>query len=589
MYYSDEIIEQVRAANPVVDVIGQYVQLQKKGANYFGLCPFHNEKSPSFSVSPSKQMYYCFGCGAGGNVLTFIMEYENYTFQEAVKTLADRAGIALPEEEYTPERQKEKDLRTQLMTMHKDAAVFYVHSLKRPEGAPGLAYLRKRGISDEMIRSFGLGYAGSRPDTLYRYLKQKGYSDEILRESGLVTFREKGVTDKFWNRVMFPIMDANSRVIGFGGRVMGSGEPKYLNSPETRIFDKSRNLYGLNAARRSREKYMLVCEGYMDVITLHQYGFTNAVASLGTAFTSQHGMLLKRYTDEVILTFDSDDAGQKAAIRAIPVLKEAGLKIRVLNMSPHKDPDEFLRALGPEEYRKRIEKAENSFLFEIRVLKKDYDFSDPEDKAAFFNETARRIAGFSNEIERNTYAEAVSSLYGISYNVLKEQISIIGNQGPLRTAAEENTRPKSSVKKLRSAEYGLKEAEKLILTDICTDPALFAKISKILASDDFSEGLGRETADIVFKQLEAGKPDPAKVLDHFIDTDQYREVSELFASSYADTLSEEEHAQALKEAVLRVRNQSLDRKINVCTDPNELMELLREKKELADIRPDFLS
>ena len=315
MYYSDDMIEEVRTRNDIVDVISGYVKLQRKGSSYFGLCPFHNEKSPSFSVSPSKQMYYCFGCGAGGNVFTFLMEYENFTFPEAVKALADRAGMELPEMEYSEEAKQQRDLKTAVLEVNKMAAKYYYCLLRAPQGAKAMEYLKKRELSDETMRRFGLGYASQYSDELYRYLKQQGVSDALMKESGLMSVNERqGMYDKFWNRVMFPIMDVNGKVIGFGGRVMGDAKPKYLNSPETIVFDKSRNLYGLHIARTARKKYLIVCEGYMDVISLHQAGFTNAVASLGTALTSQHASILKRYTDEVILTYDSDEAGVKAAL-----------------------------------------------------------------------------------------------------------------------------------------------------------------------------------------------------------------------------------------------------------------------------------
>ena len=334
MFYPEDIVEEVRTKNDIVDIVSGYVKLQKKGSNYFGLCPFHNEKSPSFSVSPSKQMYYCFGCGAGGNAITFLMEYENYSFPEALQVLADRAGVELPKEEMTKEARAQADLRATLLEINKLAANYFYYQLKQPQGKLGYDYLTGRKLSDATILHFGLGFANKTSDDLYRYLKSKGYKDEILKETGLVSIEERGTHDKFWNRVMFPIMDVNNRVIGFGGRVMGDGTPKYLNSPETRLFDKSRNLYGLNYARSSRKKYMLICEGYMDVIAMHQAGFTNAVASLGTAFTSQHAMLIKRYTDQVILTYDSDGAGVKAALRAIPILKEVGISCKVLKMKP---------------------------------------------------------------------------------------------------------------------------------------------------------------------------------------------------------------------------------------------------------------
>ncbi|MBE5985377.1 MAG: DNA primase, partial [Paenibacillaceae bacterium] len=408
MRYSEDIIEEVRVRNDIVDIVSGYVKLQKKGSNYFGLCPFHNEKSPSFSVSPAKQMYYCFGCGAGGNVITFVMEYENYSFSEAFKVLADRAGVKLPVEEYSKEAREQEDLRAALLEMNKLAASYFYYQLKKPQGEAGYRYLKDRQLSDETIVRFGLGYSNKTSDDLYRYLRGKGYDDSVLKQSGLVTIEEKGSHDKFWNRVMFPIMDVNNRVIGFGGRVMGSGEPKYLNSPETKLFDKSRNLYGLNYARLSREKYILICEGYMDVIAMHQAGFTNAVASLGTAFTTQHAQLLKRYTDKVILTYDSDGAGQKAALRAIPILRDAGVSIRVLNMEPYKDPDEFIKNLGAEEFKHRIEQAQNSFLFEIEVLRKNYKMDDPEQKTEFYNQTARKLLEFPEALERENYLEAVS-------------------------------------------------------------------------------------------------------------------------------------------------------------------------------------
>ena len=316
MRYSDDLIEEIRMKNDIVDVISGYVKLQRKGSSYFGLCPFHNEKSPSFSVSPGKQMYYCFGCGAGGNVFTFLMEYENFTFPEALEMLADRAGVELPKMEYSKEAKEQADLKSALLEINKEAAKFYYYQLRQKTGEQGMAYLKGRELSDETINKFGLGYSGKFSNNLYQYLKGKNYSDELLRQSGLFNVDEKrGMYDKFWNRVIYPIMDVNNRVIGFGGRVMGDAKPKYLNSPETKIFDKSRNLYGLNMARSSRKKNLIICEGYMDVISMHQAGFNNAVASLGTALTSQQASLLKRYTDEVLIIYDSDEAGVKAALR----------------------------------------------------------------------------------------------------------------------------------------------------------------------------------------------------------------------------------------------------------------------------------
>lgn len=422
MRYSEETIEQVRNANDIVDVIGQYVRLTKKGSSYFGLCPFHGEKTASFSVSPQKQIYYCFGCGAGGNVITFLMEYENYTFTEALKALADRAHIALPEASEHGESRAQSELKEKLFEINKTAALYFYEQLKSEAGQAGYAYFKgKRRLSDATITHFGLGFARKSPDALYRYLQQKGYSDELISESGLALIEERGARDKFWNRVMFPIMDAGNRVVGFGGRVLGDGMPKYLNSPETKIFDKSRNLYGLNFARRSRRDYFLLCEGYMDVIALHQAGFTNAVASLGTAFNEKHAQLLKRYTKTVVLTQDNDEAGVRAKLRAFHILREAGFNVKVLDTSDsgYKDPDEFLQHLGPDEFESYIRKAKNAFLFEIETIKKKYRFADPAEVTAFYNETAEKLCIFTEELERNNYVRAVSNEQQIPYEELR--------------------------------------------------------------------------------------------------------------------------------------------------------------------------
>lgn len=446
---------------------------RKKGSTYFGLCPFHNEKTGSFSVSPNKQMYYCFGCGAGGNVFTFLMQYENYTFTEAMQVLADRAGIELPKQEMTGAQKREADKRTKLLEINKEAAKYFYKLLRSPRGEKAYAYFRKRELSDETMRKFGLGYSDQYSDDLYRYLRHMGYDDALLKESGLVSIDEvRGGHDKFWNRAMFPIMDVHNRVIGFGGRVMGEGEPKYLNSPETKIFDKSRNLYGLNIARTTRKPQLLLCEGYMDVIALHQAGFDNAVASLGTSLTSGHASLLKRYTKEVYLTYDSDGAGVKAALRAIPILKEVGIITKVINMQPYKDPDEFIKALGAEEYQKRIDQAENSFLFEIRMLEQNYDMNDPESKTAFYNETARRLLAFPEELERNNYIQAVADKYRIGFEDLRKLVNNLAMAGSGITKAA----PLKSGIHEKKKEDGMKQSQKLLLTWLIEDTRLFDSI-----------------------------------------------------------------------------------------------------------------
>ena len=588
MYYPEEVIEEVRTRNDIVDIVSQYVNLKKKGANYFGLCPFHNEKSPSFSVSPGKQMYYCFGCGAGGNVITFVMEYENYTFVEAVKMLADRAGIALPEVEYSKEARAQADLKNTLLEINRLAANFFYYQLKQPSGKVGYDYFKeKRRLTDDTIRHFGLGYSSKVPDDLYRYMRSKGYNDDILKETGLFFIDERGARDKFWNRVMFPILDVNNRVIGFGGRVMGDGEPKYLNSPETKIFDKSRNLYGLNFARTSRAKYMLICEGYVDVIAMHQAGFTNAVASLGTAFTSQHAMLLKRYTDQVVLTYDSDGAGVKAALRAIPILKEVGISTKVLNLKPYKDPDEFIRNMGADAFRERIANAQNSFLFEIDVLKREYDLEDPEQKTKFYNAAARKLLEFQEALERDNYIRAVAQAQFIPYEDLRRLVNRLGNQfGPaaVRHRDEEASEPKERRKK-KEKDDGIRRSQRLLLTWLIERPQLFEKIDGIIGPDDFKEPLYHEVAQQVFDGHREGHINPAGILNRYInDEEQYKQVAALFNASLDDSLNNEEQRKAFSETVLKVKKNSLDEASRSAADIAALQEIIKQQAALKTLQ-----
>ena len=582
MRYPEEVVEEVRMKNDIVDVISGYVKLQKKGSNYFGLCPFHNEKSPSFSVSPSKQMYYCFGCGAGGNVITFVMEYENYSFMEALQMLADRAGVALPKQEYSKEAKEAADLRTALLEINRMAANYYYFQLTNPQGEVGYRYLRDRQLTDDTIRHFGLGFANKTSDDLYRYLRAKGYDDKILKETGLVTIEERGAHDKFWNRVMFPIMDVNNRVIGFCGRVMGAGEPKYLNSPETKLFDKSRNLYGLNYARLSREKYILICEGYMDVIAMHQAGFTNAVASLGTAFTTQHAALLKRYTDKVVLTYDSDGAGTKAALRAIPILRDVGMSIRVLNMQPHKDPDEFIKNMGAEAFRERIEQARNSFLFEIDVLKRNYEMDDPEQKTGFYNQVAKKLCEFPEALERENYLEAVSREFFINYEDLKRLVNRMGARlGPVAPREEEEN---TAGKKKKDREDGRNQSQRLLLTWLIENPFLFDKIEGIITPDDFIEDLYHQVAKMVFDGHAAGNLNPAEILNHFInDEEQYRVVAGLFNASLKESLDNEEQKKAFSETIMKVKKNSLDYASRNAAGIEELQRIIKEQAALKDL------
>lgn len=582
-YYSDELIEEVRSANDIVNVISDYVRLQKKGSTHFGLCPFHNEKTPSFSVSRNKQMYYCFGCGAGGNAITFLMQYENYTFQEALQTLAERAGIELPKQEMSGRARQEADRRARILEVNKAAAKYFYAQLRMEQGQNGMRYFEMRGLSTETLKKFGLGYSNKYSDDLYQYLRQQGYEDELLKDSGLVTIDERGGRDKFWNRIMFPIMDVNHRVIGFGGRVMGEGEPKYLNSPETMIFDKSRNLYGLNLARSSRKQYILLCEGYMDVIALHQAGFDNAVASLGTAFTPGHANLLKRYTKEVCCTFDSDGAGVRAALRAIPILKEAGITAKIVRMDPYKDPDEFIKAQGADKYQERIDRAQNSFMFEIEILERDFNLGDPEGKTAFYNAVAQKILGFEEELERDNYIEAVAGKYQVGFENLRK---LVMHQGTRAGLARESRTLKSGISEKKKKEDGMKQSQKLMLTWLIEEPALFAQISPYLGPGDFTEELYRQAAEIVFEQYREGRLNPAGVISMFTEEEQQREIAGLFNARLKEVVTPAEKEKALWETVVRLKENSIAcrSKHLQASDLEGLQELIADKKRVQQLR-----
>ena len=588
MFYPDELIEEVRSRNDIVDVISGYVHLQKKGANYFGLCPFHNEKSPSFSVSRSKQMYYCFGCGAGGNVFTFLMEYENDTFPEAVKALADRAGISLPEADESEEAKREQSKRSRLLAINKEAAKYFYFQLRAKQGEPGLHYLRKRQLTDETIHRFGLGYANKTADDLVRYLKGKGYSEELIREAGLCNTDEKhGMYDKFWNRVMFPIEDINHRVIGFGGRVMGDGKPKYLNSPETPIFDKSRNLYGLNFARSSRKGNIILCEGYMDVIAMHQAGFNQAVASLGTAFTLGQAGLLKRYTKEVLLSYDSDGAGVKAALRAIGILKEAGLTGRVINLEPYKDPDEFIKNLGAEVFQERIDNAENSFLFEIRMLQREYDLNDPEKKTEFHRAVAKKLCEFPEEVERENYLEAVAEKYHIGFESLRKLVASTAASTGLARPVE---RPKSGIQKKSTPEDNVKKTQRLLLTWLAEEPQIYPKIAAFLSAEDFTEELYRKVADRLFENLSRGEVNAAAIISMFPEEEEQREAAAIFNTSLVEPETKKEKEKALHDILVSVKRISYEYNSGrLGSDVEALNRVIAGKKALEELSKTHIS
>lgn len=584
MFYSEEIIDEVREKNDIVDVISPYVRLTKRGSNYVGLCPFHNEKTPSFSVNTERQCFHCFGCGVGGNSISFVMKYENLTFTEAVRQLADKVGMNLPEENYNPEYRKRADLKTRLFDIYKEAAKFYYFQLRSDYGNFPMEYLKNRGLSDETINAFGLGYSIKSANALYNYLKSKDYSDELMIKAELVTFKEgRGIFDMFWNRVIFPIMDQNNKVIAFGGRVMGDGEPKYLNSRETDIFNKRRNLYGLNFAKHSRQGYMLLCEGYMDVIALHQAGFTNAVASLGTSLTEEQARLISRYVKEVIITYDSDGAGVKAAIRAIPILKTAGIRTKILKLTPFKDPDELIKSAGREEFEKRIQNAENSFDFELYNIEKNYDLSEPEGKTEFLNRVAERLTEFEEELERENYIAAVAAKYFVSKDSLNRLVNKIGGAREIRDTYKEAGERIKKNERVNTADDGLLKTNRLLLSFLADQPELYKRIKNIISENDFATPLYKDVARRIFIQIEQGKnPNIAEIISRYESGEDQALVAAAFEEKFEVELGEEERERAFREVVIKVRKAGLAEELKSLDgkDMKKFIEITKKQNEL---------
>ena len=583
MFYPEESIQELRARADIVAVVGKNVHLKKMGANYFGLCPFHGEKTPSFCVNAQKQIFYCFGCGKGGDVIKFTMEYENITFPEAVRKLADEVGYSLPEVNVGAEERQERDLRAKLLEINKKAAVYFYELLRQPVGQAGMAYFRKRELQHETLRSWGLGYSGDTRDGLYRYLRQCGFDDASLRASGLVNYSERGAYDKFFRRVMFPIMDVNNRVIGFGGRVLDGSEPKYMNSPETKLFDKSRNLFGLCYARKSRKKSFILCEGYMDVISMHQAGFTNAVASLGTALTEEQCRLLKRYVDEILLTYDSDGAGIKAAKRAMPMLKSVGIRTKVIRMQPYKDPDEFIKAMGQEAFQKRIDEAQNSFLWLIEVMKQDYDLQDPEGMTEYMHAAAEKLSEIQEQMERENYIKAVAREQMMDPEGLRRLVNTIGEQNARRRSPLNEKIYTSTVQmpvKRKNRETALQKSEKQLITWLSEKPALRETVQRYIAPSDLSD----ETLQKVLELVYQGKPVNA-ILDTFREDDEaYERVASMFNGNLLpEDVDEHQFKRGLEDIIRNIKLRSLNEQIQKETDPRQLSELFRQQSALQQL------
>ncbi|HBZ03877.1 MAG TPA: DNA primase [Lachnospiraceae bacterium] len=582
MYYSDEIIEEVRSRNDIVDVISEYVGLKKSGTSYKCCCPFHSEKTPSFIVSREKQIFHCFGCGAGGNVYTFIMKYENYSFMEAVEYLAKRAGITLPEKEMSSEDKKRYSRKQQMYEVNKSAAAYFHFLLTKTErGKLGYNYYKQRGFTDETIAAFGLGYADIYRDDLYKYLKSKGFTDTIMKDAGLVEFDERnGPKDKFWNRVMVPITDINGKIIAFGGRVLGDAKPKYLNTKETDIFNKSRNLFAMNIARHSRKRGVILCEGYMDVIAMHQAGFDNAIASLGTAFTEGQANLIKRYTTDVYLAYDSDGAGRNAAMKAIGILRNLEMSQKVIDLKPYKDPDEFIKNLGAEAYEERIRNALTGRIYEIDSVVDNFDLNSPDEKTAFMKEAAQLLAGIEDSAERQNYIESVSSKYYLNRDELKKLVTSAGLSGNQVVANEYQTREYRNRVEIDPVE----EDQKYLITMMVNEPYLFEKLENVLSEEDFTVDYIRAVADMLFKQYrDTGTVNPAQILNRYEDAENQEKVSGIFTKELEFDTTPSVLEKALTDLIIKIKTANIDRLLKTGEGISSI-ELAKKKSEIKRLR-----
>ena len=505
MAFPEAFLDELIARNPIEDVVSQYVNLKRSGSNLFGLCPFHGEKTPSFSVSPDKGIYYCFGCHKGGSVINFEMEIEGLSYPDAVRALAKRAGLEVPEDEQYQSRYRQQE---RLWALHKEAARFFHSRLYAPIGANALQYATGRGMPKSILTKFGIGYAPDSWTDLADYLRSKNYTDQELRDSGLVTVSQKNgnLFDRFRDRLMFPIIDVRGNVIGFGGRIMNSSDKsaaKYLNSPETLIFNKRKNLFALNLAKKSKLGYLILVEGYMDAIALHQYGFDCAVASLGTALTEDGANLLSRYTDQVVLIYDGDEAGQNATQRAIPILEKAGLQVKVLKMRDAKDPDEYLKKFGADRFRILLEESANRVEYQLNAILKKYDLRDDEQKVQYLQESAGLIGSLSSAVQREVYGGRVAEAAGISEDAMKLEVNRAlkrrtyqekKKQEKIDLSPARNLQPKE--KSIRYGNLRSARAEEMIIAQVLREPALFAQIPDLQPEIFSSEFLGR-----AFRQL----------------------------------------------------------------------------------------
>ena len=575
--YSEEILNEVRQANDIVDVISQYVHLKRSGRNYFGLCPFHNEKSPSFSVSPDKQIFHCFGCGVGGNVITFVSQIEGLNFVETVQMLAERANIQLPTLQNNGDTQREI-LKDKVYKVNEFTAEYYHQNLYKPQAKMAQEYVKKRQLTNETLKSFRIGFSG-KFDELYQELKKQGFQEQEILESGLVNKNERGqYIDRYRNRLMFPICDARGRVIAFGGRVLDDSKPKYINSPENIVYSKGRHLFGLNVAKKGDTKKLLIVEGYMDVISLHQRGITNVVAPLGTALTEQQGWLLRKNSEQIILSFDSDDAGIKAKLRAIDILQKMGCDLRVIQLEGAKDPDEYIVKYGNMRFQNAVDKAFSVVEFKVKILKKELNLENTNDKIKFLNEIAKLISKVDNTIEREVYIEKIAKEYDISKEAIYAEVNKLTYKNDKSEKVLEKAKPVITHKKVETKEVSesIRRRENTIISILLTgDLSIFEIIKQNIKPEDFQDEINQEIAKKLYEEFEKGNSNINSIIDT-LDQEHQNQITMIMAEDYEI----EDLEKAIDDIIQAYKRDKLNnRKLEIL----ELLEKtsnIEEKKEL---------
>ena len=582
--YSEEILNEVRQSNDIVDVISQYVHLKRSGRNYFGLCPFHNEKSPSFSVSPDKQIFHCFGCGVGGNVITFVSQIEGLNFVETVQMLAERANIQLPTLQNNGDTQKEI-LKDKVYKINEFTAEYYHQNLYKPQAKMGQEYVKKRQLTNETLKSFRIGFSG-KFNELYQELKKQGFQEQEILESGLVNKNERGqYIDRYRNRLMFPICDARGRVIAFGGRVLDDSKPKYINSPENVVYSKGRHLFGLNVAKKGDTKKLLIVEGYMDVISLHQRGITNVVAPLGTALTEQQGWLLRKNSEQIILSFDSDDAGIKAKLRAIDILQNMGCDLRVIQLEGAKDPDEYILKYGNLRFQNAIDKAFSVVEFKARVLKKELNLENTNDKIKFLNEIAKLISKVDNTMEREVYIEKIAKEYDISKEAIYAEVNKLTYKNTKSEKVLEKAKPVITHQKVETKEISktIKRRENTIISILLTgDLSVFEIIKQNINIEDFQDEINKKIVQKLYEEFEKGNSNINGIIDN-LEQEEQNQITSIMAEDYGI----EDLEKAIDDIIQAYKRDKLNNKkleiLELLEQTSDNEEKRKLEKELSDI------